>query len=383
MQKAVFDTPYEGSPLERVRLKVRAAKMAAWPMNETLDAEQQPRLLTWVNNEAHKADLKLRGYKPLSYEVYVQFVSLLENAVIYPCGSPLRIASSTTKGDLCVKLTEKLEEDHSKKSWYHYPPPQLHTFSIDEREVTGTLGEVVSWEQAIDDETPIPIVYKRDYAFARFVEGKWPEWERLGAPPVNEPIEDVGPSAASAAATRAELAAKLNELKSVEAPAKHLKEARCLHAGMLALLRRGAEHPTFVLAPPDSPSRADMPPCSIQSANSDGFEFDSTMLRPDDVSKSYATQLLNFVIDDLKRRKDNGANAPAICQPADKESSRHHNDIVLCSTPEHRIVLADCLLDAFWAFNTETAEAKAARAAFKPAVPRPNRQKGNSSATDA
>ena len=367
--------------VERLKAMLRAAKLAAWPRDETLNAEQQPRLLKVVNDqvlgdETYIVHLELKGYTPPSpYDVYVQF----QRHDGSPIGSPLYVESSAVRDDLNYQVDELFGFDRENPD-HSQVVNRLRTFHVGECEVTGTLGDVVSWEQAIDDETPIPIVFTRDCAFERHVDAVWPVWERGGATPVNEPIEDVGPSAASSAATQAELAAKLNELKSVEAPAKHLKEARCLHAGMLALLRRGAEHPTFVLAAPDSPSRADMPLCSIQSANSDGFEFDSTMLRPDEVSKMYATQVLKRVINDLKRRKDNGANAPAICQPADRESSRHHNDIVLCSTPEHRIVLADCLLNAFWAFSTTTAEAKAARTAFKP---RPNRQKGNSSATDA
>ena len=90
-------------------------------------------------------------------------------------------------------------------TWYHHPPPQLHSFYIGDHKIDGTLGDVVSWEQAIDDEAPIPIVYKRDHAYVRFVEEKFSEWERLGAT-VDEPIKDVAPSAAVAAedaATRA------------------------------------------------------------------------------------------------------------------------------------------------------------------------------------
>lgn len=345
--------------VERLNAMLRAAKLAAWPRDETLNPEQQPRLLKVVNDqelgdETYMVHLELTGHTPPSpYDVYVQF----QRHDGSPIGSPLYVESSAVRDDLNYQV-DKLFGFDRENPGHSQVVNRLNAFHVGECEVTGTLGDVVSWEQAIDDEAPIPIVTTRDCAFERHVDAVWPVWEQGSATPVDVPIEDVAPSAAVAAEdteTRALLAAKLIELKSMEAPAEHLKEARCLHAGMLAL----AEF------------------------NSDGFEFNSTMLRPDDVTPNYATTLLKCVIKDLERRKDNGATAPAICQPADKEPGRHYNDIILCSTPEHRIVLADCLLDAFWAFTTATAEAKAARAVFKPAISRPKRQKGNSSAADA
>ena len=93
----------------------------------------------------------------------------------------------------------------------------------------------------------------------------------------------------------------------------------------------------------------------------------------------FATSLLQNVTTDLERRRGSGANAPSTGKPTTRKAKR--NELaVLCSTPEHRIVLANCLLDAFCAFTTETAEAKATRIAFKPVVHRPKRQKGGTSA---
>jgi len=360
VNRAVFNVP----PGQTAQVKLRVAKMAAWPMNETLDAEEQPRLLRFVGDETYSVGLKLRGYKPpyeppCSYEVHVQFV-VLEKGVTYPKGSSLRIASSTTKGDLCLKLKEKLEEHNSNYPWYHHPPPQLHSFYIGEREIDGTLGDVVSWEQAIDDEAPIPIVYKRDYAYVRFVEEMFPEWDPSAAV---APTEAAAPSpvvAAAAAAARVVLAAKLLEIQSVQPPAadlkpaEDLKVARCLYAGMLALV----------------------------TSDKDSFEFTSAMLCPDGVAPMFATQRLQNITADLERRRSSGANAPPTGKPTNRKAKRNEL-VVLCSTPEHRIVLADCLLDAYTAFTTETAEAKAACATFKPAIPRSNGQKVAASATDA
>ena len=349
---------------QTAQVQLRVAKMAAWPMNETLDAEEQPRLLRFVGNETYSVGLKLRGYMPpyeppCSYEVHVQFVQLVDG-VTDPKGSSLRIASSTTKGDLCLKLKEKLEEHYSNYPWYHHPPPQLHSFYIGDHEIDGTLGDVVSWEQAIDDEAPIPIVYDRDNVYVRFVEEKFPEWDPSAAV---APTKAAAPSpvvAAAAAAARVVLAAKLLELQSVQPPAadlkpaEDLKVARCLYAGMLALV----------------------------TSDKDSFEFTSAMLCPDGVARMFATQRLQNITADLKRRRSSGANAPPTGKPTNRKAERNEL-VVLCSTPEHRIVLADCLLDAYTAFTTETAEAKAARATFKPAIPRSNGQKGAASATDA
>ena len=358
MNASCYSQHTSRTALERLKAMLRAAKLAAWPRDETLTTEQQPRLLKVVNDqelgdETYIVHLKLKGHTPPSpYDVYVQF----QRHDGSPIGSPLYVESSAVRDDLNYQVDklfgfDRENPDHSQLV------NCLRTFHVGECEVTGTLGDVVSWEQAIDDEAPIPIVTTRDCAFERHVDAVWPVWEQGGATPVDVPIEDVAPSAAVAAEdteTRALLAAKLIELKSVEAPAEHLKEARCLHAGMLALAE----------------------------SNSDGFEFNSTMLRPDDVTPTYATSLLKCVIDDLERRKGNGATAPPAGKPQNRKA-KTNEQVVLCSTPEHRIVLADCLLDAFWAFTTATAEAKAARAVFKPAVSRPNRQKGNSSAADA
>ena len=361
VHRAVFDAVGQTA-----QVKLRVAKMAAWPMNETLDAEEQPRLLRFVGNETYCVGLKLRGYKPpyeppCSYEVYVQFVQLVDG-VTYPKGSSLRIASSTTKGELCLKLKEKLEEHWY--SLYDIKPlhlwNKLHSFYVGEHEIDGTLGDVVSWEQAIDDEAPIPIVYKRDYAYVRFVEEMFPEWDPSAAV---APTEAAAPSpvvAAAAAAARVVLAAKLLEIQSVQPPAadlkpaEDLKVARCLYAGMLALV----------------------------TSDKDSFEFASAMLCPDGVAPMFATQRLQNITADLERRRSSGANAPPTGKPTNRKAKRNEL-VVLCSTPEHRIVLADCLLDAYTAFTTETAEAKAACATFKPAIPRPNGQKVAASATDA
>ena len=344
--------------VERLKAMLRAAKLAAWPRDETLNAEQQPRLLKVVNDqvlgdETYIVHLELKGYTPPSpYDVYVQF----QRHDGSPIGSPLYVESSAVRDDLNYQVDELFGFDRENPD-HSQVVNRLRTFHVGECEVTGTLGDVVSWEQAIDDETPIPIVFTRDCAFERHVDAVWPVWERGGATPVDVPIEDVAPSAAVVAedtATRALLAAKLIEMKSVEASVEHLKEAHCLHAGMLMLAE----------------------------SDSDGFEFNKTMLCPVGVKQMFATMLLKCVIDDLDRRKGNGATAPPVGKPQNRKADRNEQ-VVLCSTPEHRIVLADCLLDAFWAFTTATAEAKAARAVFKPAVPRPNRQQGNSSAADA
>jgi hypothetical protein len=372
MQKAVQNVVgiYPDTSVSTVQALLRAAKMAAWPMNETLDVEQQPRLLQvvddkWFGDETYGVGIKLKGYKPaFSYDVNVQF----EDSSGHRIGSPRYVSSLTSTDALCVLQDEARNySDEYARSLF---AGRLYTFYIGEHKIDGTLGDVVSWEQAIDDETPIPIVCKRDYAYARFVEEKFPEWECLGAT-VDEPIEDVAPSAAVAAedaATRALLAAKLIELKHMHEPPEHvepaehlkcadrLKAARCLHFGGQALA----------------------------ASDADSFEFASAMLCPDGVAPMFATQMLKCIIDDLNRRREtDDIRAPAIGKPADRKPGRHYNDIVLCSTPEHRIVLADCLLDAYTAFTTETAEAKAACATFKPAIPRPNGQKGAASATDA
>ena len=92
---------------------------------------------------------------------------------------------------------------------YHHPPPKLHSFYVGEHEIDGTLGDVVSWEQAIDDEAPIPIVYDHDNVYVRFVEEKFPEWDPSAAV---APTKAAAPSpvvAAAAAAARVVLAAKL------------------------------------------------------------------------------------------------------------------------------------------------------------------------------
>ena len=96
------------------------------------------------------------------------------------------------------------------------------------------------------------------YAFSRWVEAKWPEWELLSASVAVEkavattaeaPTESIAPPAvvsATDAAARAELAAKITNLKAVQEPPKaagkktEAKVARCLYAGMLALAASAA-----------------------------------------------------------------------------------------------------------------------------------------------
>ena len=76
-----------------------------------------------------------------------------------------------------------------------------------------------------------------------------------------------------------------------------------------------------------------------------------------------------------------GADAPPSGKPASRKAKRGEQ-VVICSIPEHRIVLADCLEDAFVAFISTSAEAKAAQAAFKPKVARPNRAAGSANAAE-
>ena len=337
----------KASPLERMQAVLRAAKLAAWPMNETLSAEEQPRLLRIAGDETNKLHLAVID----SPSVHVQFV----NSLRCQQGSPLYISSSATSEDLCVHLKEKLDEHWSNTLHTHLAklmqrPSQLHTFYVGDRAITSTLGDAVSWERAIDDEMPIPIRYERDYAFLRSVEARWPAWEQCGkAVEADAPAEAAAPSAvvaAADAAARVALAAKLLELRSVHAPGDDLKEARCLYAGMLA----------------------------FAASDADSFELTSAMLCPDGIAPMFATQMLNNIINDLARRP----NAPPADKPMNRKAKRDER-VVLCSSAEHRIILADCLLDAFWAFTTGTAQAKAARVVFKPVVHRPKRQKGGAS----
>ena len=84
---------------------------------------------------------------------------------------------------------------------------------------------------------------------------------------------------------------------------------------------------------------------------------------------------------DLERRRSNGADAPPSGKPASRKAKRGEQ-VVICSIPEHRTVLADCLEDAFVAFTSTSAEAKAAQAAFKAKVARPNRATGSANAVE-
>ena len=104
----------------------------------------------------------------------------------------------------------------------------------------------------------------------------------------------------------------------------------------------------------------------------DTFELAASMLLPEGGQAMYATQVLQRVVADLERRRSNGAGAPSAGKPTNRKAKRNEQ-VVLCSTPEHRIILADCLEEAFVAFTSTSAAAKAAQAAFKPKVARPNK----------
>ena len=113
----------------------------------------------------------------------------------------------------------------------------------------------------------------------------------------------------------------------------------------------------------------------------DTFELAAGMLLPEGGQAMYATQVLQRVVADLERRRSNGADAPPAGKPASRKAKRGEQ-VVICSTPQHRIVLADCLGDAFVAFTSTSAEAKAAQAAFKPKVARSNMAAGGANAAE-
>jgi hypothetical protein len=220
---------------------------------------------------------------------------------------------------------------------------------------------------ALDDDEGenlvLRITYKRDHAFSRKVEAEWPAWERGGsegeakADPPSEAdlVADAKARERLAARLAARLVALKNALASTHQPKPEQKEARFLHAGMLAL---AASDPAV-----------------------DTFELAAGMLLPEGGQAMYATQVLQRVVADLERRRSNGADAPPSGKPASRKTKRGEQ-VVICSIPEHRTVLADCLEDAFVAFTSTSAEAKAAQAAFKAKVARPNRATGSANAVE-
>jgi len=402
---------HAGDPrVHSLKAMLRCAKLAAWPRNETLDPAQQRRLLQVVGDEVpdstyHHVRLKLKGYKTPSEMVGCQFETgggklLGTDPWSYPTDALI------TNDMLSRELDAAQHEERTR-----VPRPILHTFYIDGREVAGTLGDMIAEGEdeehktveergarpeeeamaeagdadeeyetaeerdarlaqeamaegdALDDDEGenrvLRITYKRDYAFSRKVKAEWPAWERGGSE--GEAKADPPPEAdlAADAEARERLAARLvalkNALASTLQPEPEQKEARFLRTGMLAL---AASDPAV-----------------------DTFELAAGMLLPEGGQAMYATQVLQRVVADLERRRSNGADAPPAGKPASRKAKRGEQ-VVICSTPQHRIVLADCLGDAFVAFTSTSAEAKAAQAAFKPKVARSNMAAGGANAAE-
>ena len=145
---------------------------------------------------------------------------------------------------------------------------------------------------------------------------------------------------------RARLIARLVAIGVTPAPPPEEKEACFLHKGMLAL------------------AKSDLAV--------DTFEFAAQTMLPDGGHMMFATLMLKCVIADLERRGKDGADAPPVGLPISRKGKRGEQ-VVLCSTVGHKILLADCLQDAFTAFTNSTPEAIAARSVFKPVVSRPSR----------
>ena len=391
---------------------LRRAKLAAWPRNETLDAVQQRRLLQVAGDEVrdstyHHVRLKLKGYTPPSEQVGCQFET--------GGGKLLGTDPWSYPTDILITndmLSREFDAAQHEERTY-VPQPLLHTFYIDGREVAGTLDDMIAEGEdeehkteergarpeeeamaeaddadeeyeteerdarlaqeamaegnALDDDEGenlvLRITYKRDHAFSRKVEAEWPAWERGGsegeakADPPSEAdlVADAKARERLAARLAARLVALKNALASTHQPKPEQKEARFLHAGMLAL---AASDPAV-----------------------DTFELAAGMLLPEGGQAMYATQVLQRVVADLERRRSNGADAPPSGKPASRKAKRGEQ-VVICSIPEHRTVLADCIEDAFVAFTSTSAEAKAAQAAFKAKVARPNRATGSANAVE-
>lgn len=401
---------------------LRRAKLAAWPRNETLDPAQQRRLLQVVGDEVpdstyHHVRLKLKGYKPPSEMVGCQFETgggklLGTDPWSYPTDA-LITNDMLSRVLVAVEHEERIKQPGWRQEWNrtYVPQPLLHTFYIDGREVAGTLGDMIAEGEdeehktneergarpeeeamaeagdadeeyetaeerdarlaqeamaegdALDDDEGenlvLRITYKRDHAFSRKVEAEWPAWERGGSEGEAKADPPSEADLVADAEARERLAARLvaleNALNGAQEPEPEQKEACFLHAGMLAL---AASDPAV-----------------------DTFELAAGMLLPEGGQAMYATQVLQRVVADLERRRSNGADAPPSGKPASRKAKRGER-VVICSIPEHRIVLADCLEDAFVAFTSTSAEAKAAQAAFKAKVARPNRAAGGANAAE-
>jgi hypothetical protein len=388
---------HAGDPrVHSLKAMLRCAKLAAWPRNETLDPAQQRRLLQVVGDEVpdstyHHVRLKLKGYKTPSEMVGCQFENgggklLGTDPWSYP-------TDALITNDMLSRVLVAVEHEERTR----VPRPILHTFYIDGREVAGTLGDMIAEGEdeehktdeergarlaqeamaegdALDDDDEgenlvLRITYKRDYAFSCKVEAEWPAWERGGCDGEAKADPPSETDLAADAEARVRLAKaetlsrerlvyvldRLGTLASTHQPEPEQKEARFLHAGMLAL---AASDPAV-----------------------DTFELAAGMLLPEGGQAMYATQVLQRVVADLERRRSNGADAPPPGKPANRKAKRGEQ-VVVCSIPEHRIVLADCLEDAFVAFTSTSAEAKAAQAAFKAKVARPNRATGSANAVE-
>ena len=107
---------------------------------------------------------------------------------------------------------------------------------------------------------------------------------------------------------------------------------------------------------------------AASSPEAKDFELSREELCPEGEAVMYATMILKCIISDLEGRE----NAPPTGKPSGRKAGRYEQ-VVVCSTPQHRLVLADCLTDAFTAFTSNDDEAKTRQAEFKPKVARPNR----------
>ena len=247
-----------------------------------------------------------------------------------PTGPPLRFIPEKTTPEILMFQLNIVLQNRSML---------LYEFYIGDCKLEGTLASVCGDDTR--DDTPIVVTYKRDLAFKRHLEAAWPAWEGCGVVPEAESAAKL----AEGVAVRAEIARMLAAMTEVGTPPEltplstpDQKAAYFLYAGMSAL--------------------------DYSKGNS--FELTKQMLLQGngDIKPS----ILTCIINDLARRE----NAPLVVTPTNRTrtgsgKAKRDENAILCSSSQHRFVLATCLHDAFMAFVLDTDEAKANRTVFKPA----------------